>query len=153
MIENAQPSGPIQTPRLKDSEGFARCTEKLLIDHVGMNIEKGRLKVAQSALQKYFRSWPENAEAFFLQGEIYRRSGKDEPHVQLAVDAYHKAIQIDPSHAKAHREIGLFFRDLKRSEEASAALQRFLVLSPQAPDAPIIREYIKELTHSQNGGR
>jgi predicted Zn-dependent protease len=153
LTEKAQASGQSQTPRPKDSERFAKCTQKLLIDHVRMNIEKGRLQVAQSALQKYFRLWPESTEAFFLQGEIYRRSGKGDPHVQLAVDAYRKAIQIDPSNAKAHREIGLFFRELKRNEEASGALQRFLILSPQAPDAPIIQEYIKELTQSQQGGR
>jgi len=153
LTEKSKAPGPRQTSRLKDSEEFAKCTERLLIDLVGVSIEKNRLKAAQSALQKYFRSRPENAEAFFLQGEIYRRSGKGEPNVQLAVDAYQKAIRIDPSYAKAHREMGLFFREQKRNEEASAALERFLVLSPQAPDAPILREYIKELTRSQEGGR
>jgi beta-barrel assembly-enhancing protease len=149
LIESAGTAGPGRARQPNDAGAFTNHTQRLLMEYVAMNVEKGRLNVAESALRKYFRSWADDPEAFFMQGEIYRRSGRDERHVQLTLDAYKKAIQQDPSYAKAYREIGLLFRDLKRNEEATAALARFLILSPQAPDAPIIRSYIEEFENSQ----
>jgi len=59
-----------------------------------------------------------------------------------AIQAYRKAVEIDPAYAQAHRELGTA---LMASQDFAGALkhfQEYLALNPKAPDAREIQERI-----------
>lgn len=133
--------------RLVNSEEFLSRIEELLLVNAVFDLNIGRLRTAQAAVEKHLQRRPHTPLAHFLMGEVHRRTGKGEPHTQRAIIAYQEAARLDPSYAEPHRELGLLFRAENRLEEARASLERYLALSPKAVDAPIIRGYLAELSN------
>lgn len=80
---------------------------------------------------------------WFARGELYRTRGHPRDFVH-AVEFYNNAIQLDASHAAAHRGLGLALIKSGRRSEGQAALQRYLELHPQADDAKMIRMMIPQ---------
>lgn len=78
------------------------------------------------------------AELWLARGELYRTRGNQRDLVHAA-DFYMNAIGIDPANAAAYRGLGLSQMKIGRREEAATALAKYLELSPQAPDAKMIR--------------
>jgi predicted Zn-dependent protease len=79
--------------------------------------------------------WTE--DLLFARGELYRARGNPRDLV-AAADFYRQAIALDPAHAESHRGLGLALMRAQAVEEGRAALRRYLELSPQAGDAPMI---------------
>lgn len=79
--------------------------------------------------------WTE--DLLFARGELYRARGNPRDLV-AAADFYRQAIALDPGHAESHRGLGLALMRAQAVEEGRAALRRYLELSPQAGDAPMI---------------
>jgi predicted Zn-dependent protease len=131
--------------RLKSSEEFLSATAQLLLDNAVLDLNIGRLKTAEAAIEKHVTRQPTSARAHFLMGELRRRSGQGEPQAQRAIDAYQEAARLDPTFAEPHRELGLLYRARGLRQQAQAEFERYLSLSPKAPDAPIIKGYLKEL--------
>ena len=71
-------------------------------------------------------------------GELYRTRGAQRDLVNAA-DFYARAIAAQPMLAEAHRGLGLSLVKTGRAGEGRAALQRYLELKPDAPDAAMIR--------------
>ncbi len=63
----------------------------------------------------------------------------------MAAELYAEAVTLPDAPAAAFREHGLVLRAEGRRDEASAALQRYLELSPQAEDAAFVQHYLDEL--------
>lgn len=131
--------------RIDNSEEFLRRISKLLLDNAALDLEIGRLKTAQSAIDRHLKLEPINARGHFLLGEVHRRSGRDQVHIERAIAAYREASRIDPAYADPHRELGLLYRLENRMEEARTEFDRYLVLNPKAVDSPIIQGYLAEL--------
>jgi tetratricopeptide (TPR) repeat protein len=65
---------------------------------------------------------------------------------EAAVAEFRKALKIAPSHANAHRNLGVVLAfDLKEREAAIKELQTYLELAPSVPDADQIRGVIAQL--------
>jgi predicted Zn-dependent protease len=131
--------------RVPPSEGFRTAVNTLLLTNAELDLDMGRLNTAQATINKYLKRKPEDARAYYLLGEIHRRGGTDDAHVQNAVNAYNQAVSHDPQYAEPHRELGLLYRAKKSDEQARQEFQRYLTLSPKATDAPIIKGYLKEI--------
>lgn len=84
--------------------------------------------------------------AFYL-AEAHRRRGKGSD-AAVAAELYAEAVTLPDAPAAAFREHGLVLRAEGRPDQASAALKRYLELSPQAEDAAFVRHYIDELEPS-----
>jgi predicted Zn-dependent protease len=136
-------AGKIREPgRLINAEAFLKLTEDLLLENAALDLRIGRTGTARAAIEKHLKRKPGTARAHFLLGEIYRRSAAP----QAAITAYQEAVRLDPANADALRELGLICRAEGRMQEARKAFTRYLETSPKAPDAPIIKQYIAELT-------
>ena len=77
-------------------------------------------------------------------GEYNRRVGDGADAIDAARLAFEHAVGLDPNLPSAQRELGLLYRAQGRSVEASTALARYLALTPEAIDRPIIESYIAE---------
>jgi predicted Zn-dependent protease len=133
-----------QTKELKliNSEEFLGQIEELLLDNSLLDLRIGHLKTAQAGVDKLLQRQPNCARAYYLLGEIHRRSGRDESHVQRAIGAYKEAIRFDPNYGDPHRELGLLYRAKNWPKEARVELERYLALCPKATDSNIIRGYL-----------
>ena len=81
-----------------------------------------------------------DAEVHFFRGEMLRARRKDRDRKE-AVEAYRSALEHDPSHAAAHRAIGLL---LIKSQPGDGVthLRTYLELQPEADDREMIEHYI-----------
>ncbi|MGE3978371.1 MAG: M48 family metalloprotease [Nitrospira sp.] len=116
----------------------------LYLANAELDLEIGRLNAARSAIEKHLAMQPRSARAYYLLGEAHRRRGRDAADIQQALSAYQAAIDVDPKYPEPHREIGMIFRILKREDDAREEFERYLSLSSSAPDAPIIKGFMKE---------
>lgn len=131
--------------QLTNAAEFLRATRQLLLDNAVLDLRIGRFQTARAAIEKHLQQLPHSPRAYFFLGEVYRRSGQDDLPIQHAITAYREAVRLDSSYADPERELGLLYRTQHRHAEAHAALERYLMLRPEAVDAPIIRGYLAEL--------
>jgi tetratricopeptide (TPR) repeat protein len=102
---------------------------------------KDRVK-ADEVYQKVIALDPKNAASSFFNIGVH---AWNENHDREAVQAFRKAIEIDPSYPAAHRELA---RTLTRMQDFDGAVkhyEQYLKLSPGAPDAKEIKEMIVAL--------
>ena len=116
-----------------------------MLENANLNLQIGRVKVAQTETEKFLHRRPDCGRAYFLLGEVYRHSEKNQQHIDLAVSAYYEATRRSPTDPLAYRELGLLYRTQNRREEACSAFKQYLILSPKASDAGIVRGYLTEL--------
>lgn len=81
------------------------------------------------------RGW--TAELWRARGDLHRGRGHPRDHMNAA-DFYSKAVALDPILAEAHRGLGLSLIKTGRVGEGKAALQEYLKLKPDAPDASMV---------------
>jgi predicted Zn-dependent protease len=127
--------------RRVNGEEYSTHIHRLLLDNALLDLELGRLRLAESSIAKHLAAEPQSPRGHFLMGEYHRRSGNNEE----AVKAYARALAFDAQFADAHRELGLVYRAQARFGDAAAEFERYLTLAPTAVDAPIIRGYIQQV--------
>ncbi|MCB2147372.1 MAG: M48 family metalloprotease [Deltaproteobacteria bacterium] len=93
---------------------------------------------ADRSISKYLVLNPEDARAYYLQGEVLRRRNNGDGKNQC-MESYKKALKIDPEFPLAHRALGELYFKAGRFQTAKPYFEAFLSLAPQ-DDA---REYIK----------
>ena len=76
-------------------------------------------------------------------------------HARLseAIASYRAATSAAPRYASAWRGLGMTADRLGRRDEAVAAMNRYLALSPNAPDAPVVAARVRALTQPAPSGR
>ncbi len=77
------------------------------------------------------------AQLQHARGELYRMRGAPRDLVNAA-QFYADAVALDPAHAEANRGLGLSLLKTGQAGAGQAALQRYLELKPDAPDARLI---------------
>jgi len=81
-----------------------------------------------------------NAQTYLNIGGTYHSMGRFEE----AIPYLQKAIQINPRFTNAYFNLGLAYGALNRMEEARANLRKVLELNPNDPQAPVIRQLLRE---------
>jgi predicted Zn-dependent protease len=83
-----------------------------------------------------------NGTLLFYRGEIHRlREGRQ--HQQAAALNYAQAVTYPDAPADAWRWHGVMLMKQGRAVEGRTALQRYLAMAPNAPDAPFVRQMIQ----------
>jgi predicted Zn-dependent protease len=83
-----------------------------------------------------------NGTLLFYRGEVHRlRNGQ--AHQQAAALNYAQAVTHPDAPADAWRWHGVMLMKQGRSQEGRTALQRYLAMAPNAPDAPFVRQMIQ----------
>jgi len=94
---------------------------------------------ADEMYQKIAAIDPHNAAILFFNVGV---KAWNENRPKEAVQAYRKAIEIDPSYAQAHRELGTALMAAQDFAGALKHFQDYLTLNPKAPDAKEIQDRI-----------
>jgi cytochrome c-type biogenesis protein CcmH/NrfG len=113
-----------------------------LIKLGNISMDANRFDEAIDAYGKALEIDPTNSNVRVDMAVCYRRTGRSD----RAVEEIEKAIAQDPKHAIAHMNLGVILAyDFGKNEEAAKHFERFLELSPNAPNAPQIRQEIERL--------
>jgi len=89
-----------------------------------------------------FKRYPSLAR-FYL-GEAYRLRG-DEGDIELAVKAYKETIRQEPDFAPPYRVLGIYYMKQDKPAQAKTFFDKYLELSPDAPDRGYIENYRSSL--------
>ena len=144
-IENASrwlTTGFSENTGLINSEIFRSRLDKLVLDNARLDLRIGRFHTARRSVQKYLHRNPDNANAYFLLGEIFRQQGKQED-TKKAIEQYEKAIALDPSFPAPHKAMGLMHYKEGERRLAQKFFETCLLLSPNAPDKAYIQGYLQ----------
>jgi predicted Zn-dependent protease len=138
--------------RVADTRDFRMRTRVLVRDNAALDIEAGRLNLAEDALGRVLALTPNDAVAHYLRGQVHeKRAAEAKTPAEKrdlegrAVASYDEALRHDPAYADPHKGKGLLHFKAGRRQEALAAFHRYLELRPDAPDARQIKDYILEL--------
>ena len=105
-------------------------------------MDAGRFQEAIDAYDKSLALDQKNVDVRVDMGVCYRRIGKPE----IAVREFRKAIEFNPNHVNAHKNLAIVLEyDMRDGAAAAAEFQKTLDLDPQAPDAERIKQEIEKL--------
>jgi Zn-dependent protease with chaperone function len=108
----------------------------LLDDQVKLN-DAGSTQYVIETLAK--DGW--NGQLRFYQGESLRLRNSPQYH-QRAAQSYTAAVAYPDAPADAWRWHGIYLMKAGRQAEGRSALQRYLTMAPNAPDAPFVRQML-----------
>lgn len=97
----------------------------------------------QNALQDFQRALfhdPDNPNAYYNLAATYYELGKrngDASLLQQAEGHYHQCLDLSPNHVECHRGLAALLVDTGRPDSAFTLLNRWVMRSPQLPDARI----------------
>ena len=145
----SQYQGPVGTmPSMSDTKMLEEVVRKdprnvdALIKLGNVNMDTHRFQEAIDAYQKALELDPKNVDVRVDMGTCYRNIGR----ADRAVEEYRKAIEINPRHINAHKNLGIVFAfDLKDRAGAVKAIERYLELAPNDPDAGRFRQMVADL--------
>jgi predicted Zn-dependent protease len=145
------PGGPAAPDRTYREDAFARHIRPVVRDDARLNIEMGRLTLAEAELKKAREWMPSDPETHFLRGRLRlaQAAGKSPKEAQglrrEAEDAFHKAIELDARRPAPHRELGLLLLERKDLRGACAQLRRYQKLAPDAEDMEKVEDVVAAL--------
>ena len=105
---------------------LARCTTPAC-----SRISRGETTKPWRSSRGALRSCPIMRTGTAISASSFNRTGRLDP----AIDAYRRAIAIDPSHANAHSNLGVLLRATGHPIEAEAAYRAAIRLNPEHIDA------------------
>jgi predicted Zn-dependent protease len=155
------PSAPLDEVAQREREDtFSRRIRPVVRDDAGLNIEIGRLTLAEAQLDKVHAWMPEDPEGHFLRGRLRlaQAAAEKSPEEQKnlrgnAEESFRKAIELDPDRPSPHRELGLLLYERQAFREACTQFRRYTKLAPQADDTERIRDYVLELDRGGKCGK
>jgi predicted Zn-dependent protease len=135
-----------------DTREFQMRTRVLVREDAAANLAAGRNGLAESEIRRVLALTPNDPVAHFLLGRLHEtRSGQSKDAARArqlrreALSEYEEAIRLDPRYADPYRAIGVLHHVAGEKEKALSAFRQYLELSPEAPDAQQVRDYILEL--------
>jgi len=127
--------------RTRDTERFRQRLRPVIRDDAALNIEAGRLRLAEDELERVVAMMPEDPETHLLLGRLYLEKGEPD----RAAASLREAIRLDPERPAPHRELGLLAYRQEDFKTACVQFRQYVELDPRAEDAPRIRDYLLEL--------
>jgi predicted Zn-dependent protease len=136
----------------RGTEEFRMRMLPVVRENALLDIRAGRFGLAQRQLDRVLEATPQDALAQLYYGDLYRLQSQRataaadrDDKARLALARYESAIYLDATLPDSYRQLGLLYFEQKEIAKARAALEKYLALTPDAPDARRIKEYIVEL--------
>ena len=126
----------------KNTIKFQSRMSRLMLENARLDLRQGKFLIAQSTVKKYLRVNPDDAQAYFLLGEIFRQRGWKNDSV-AAINNYEKSISLNPSFAESHKAMGLIHYKDGEKRRAKKYFESCLLLSPNTADKAYIQGYLK----------
>jgi beta-barrel assembly-enhancing protease len=136
---------------LEDSDAFARLLRPVIRDDARLNLDLGRLKIAEGEIERARALMPGDPETHFLRGRLRLAQAESASPVsrrQLrrhAEDAFLQSIELDPRRAAPHRELGILLYERDQLADACVQLRRYAELAPDADDLEHVEDRIQDL--------
>ena len=126
----------------KNTIKFQSRMSRLMLENARLDLRQGKFFIAQSTVKKYLSVNPDDAQAYFLLGEIFRQRGWKNDSV-AAINNYEKSISLNPSFAESHKAMGLIHYKDGEKRRAKKYFESCLLLSPNTADKAYIQGYLK----------
>jgi predicted Zn-dependent protease len=120
---------------------YATAMVHVRLDNLDSMLSMGRAKSALLMLRDPQELTEMPPQAQFYLGEAYRLRG-EAGDTKLAEEAYLKAVQDAPLFAPTYRALGVMSMKANHFADAQKYLDRYLELSPEAPDRKYIEGYL-----------
>ena len=116
-----------------------------LVSLAAVYAKMGDLKKSEETYAKVAAIDPNQSDqVYFKVGKaIADQQDLSDSERNRAADAFRKALERNPRHAKAHRELAYTLIGLGKTEEAKGHFQSYLEMTPNAPDAATIKQFLK----------
>lgn len=126
----------------KNADVFIAKIQRVILDNAILDSKAGRFASAVRGLNKFISLKPEDANAYYLLGEVYRQRGQKGDR-EDAVAQYEKAVALDKALPGPYKGMGMIYYKDGDKTAAKQQFERYLLLSPEAPDKEYILQYIK----------
>lgn len=160
-----------------DSDAFLQNMAKIKLYNATLNIKWDRLEHAKDNIQWVLEKVPDNPEAHYLAGEIYRLEAEDKKKVKeelnyakwselnkgykkteleeawckKAQEEYGRAIVCDGAYANSYKGLALLCKYKDKREEAVVNLKKYLAAAPEASDKRYVNNLIEKLNRQAKG--
>ena len=113
----------------------------------GLHNDNGDYGQAEALYRRILEMNPGQADATWLKVglSIMNQPNVGEAERKRAAEAFKKAIDANPSNARAHIELAYVLIGLGDAAEAKSHLKKFIELQPDSPEAKDARDLLKEL--------
>jgi predicted Zn-dependent protease len=135
-----------------DPEGFQARIRPVIRDDARLNIDAGRLPLAEAELARVEPLLPNDPIVHELKGRLALKKADAAPEAaakaalkKAALASYRESIRLDPNRPVPHREVGLLAYRAGDFATACVEFGQYLELAGAAPDAQSIRDYRLEL--------
>lgn len=137
-------------PHLERAEQLESDNVAVLINLGGAYVMAGRHKEAIAPLERARHFEPENAMIWINLGAAYLGNPvlATQEQQMRAIQAFEKALELNPVAPNVHYNLGLIFVDRGDHELAAAAFQRALQANPYDDDA---RYWLRKLESTEEG--
>jgi predicted Zn-dependent protease len=132
------------------STDYAARMMQVRVDNLDMMLSMGRAKSALIMLNDPQRRAEFPPHADYYLGEAYRLRGQ-EGDIKLAEEAYRRAIEAAPEFAPSYRALGVLRLKANHYVDAQTYLERYLELSPSAPDRKYVESYLRTAKKKAGG--
>jgi tetratricopeptide (TPR) repeat protein len=107
--------------------------DKIALSYAQAQLAAIDLDGAEKTIRKVIERNSRSAMAHYLLGWTYRRRSPTPENVQSAIDAFEKAVQLDPTRKDAFIELGKLYTQTKRYQEARVVLESLWQSPPRSP--------------------
>ena len=126
----------------KNTIKFQSNMSRIMLENARLDLQQGKFFIAQSTVKKYLNLNPDDAQAYFLLGEIFRQRGWKNDSVAAIVN-YEKSISLNPSYSESYKAMGLIHYKDGEKRRARKYFESCLLLSPNTVDKAYIQGYLK----------
>ena len=134
---------------VRTTDEFRLRMSAVVRENARLDIQAGRFALAADQLDRALAAAPRDPVAHLYYGELFRlRSQRAQSAAEAAdwarqaIDRYESAARLDPAYAEPFRQLGLLCYQQQEMAQARAALQQYLALRPDAPDAERVATYV-----------
>jgi predicted Zn-dependent protease len=143
MISQDPMAGTCPSTADADREFFLDCIAPALMANVQTAIRHGEWGLADRCVARYITMKSDDAQAYYLQGEIMRRRD-DVDHEEESKACYEAALKIDPQFPPVHRALGELHFKAGQYQQAKPYFETFLSLAPEDEFRAYVEGYLRQ---------
>jgi predicted Zn-dependent protease len=125
-------------------EEHAKAVAQLREQNAMANFHSQEYGRAQRGLAEALERNPNDAKAHYNLGRVLWAQGGTQ-NAQKVLESFGNAVEADPTLADPWRDAGLVFYELRDTNRAAQAFERYLQLAPDAPEGPKIRAFLAQV--------
>lgn len=122
---------------------YRKAVAPLRFGWIQDEIKRGQYEESLVLFDRLLARSAEDGELLYARGEIYRLRDEGDDAAKALADLQ-RASGIDKAPAETFRSLGLVYRTRGDQRAAREAFEKYLSLAPAAPDAGMVRSYLRE---------